>query len=275
METIQLYECDCIAGMRALPEAFADCVVTSPPYNIGTQYSLYDDTGSRSRYLIFTGRWIQGVKRVLKPKGSFFLNVAGKPSDPWIPFDVAQVGRGSGLRLQNVIHWVKSITVEGATHGHFKPINSPRFVNNCHEYIFHFTHDGDTPLDRTAIGVSYQDPSNLRRWVGASRSQAHCRGDCWHLPYPTRKAKLCHPATFPEELVENCLKLHGLPLKDFRAGFQVLDPFVGIGTTALVAGRLGLSCLGFDIDPEYLTYAAVRVEAAHGIRCHLSRGMPE
>ena len=78
--------------------------------------------------------------------------------------------------LQNTIHWIKSIAIDrdaagGAALdrdlavGHYKPINSARFVNDCHEYVFHFTRHGETALDRTAIGVPYQDKSNVTRWA--------------------------------------------------------------------------------------------------------------
>ena len=69
------------------------------------------------------------------------------------------------LPLQNTIHWIKSIAIEKALAGtqvkldddlavgHYKPINSGRFLHDCHEFLFHFTRDGQAPLDRTAIGV--------------------------------------------------------------------------------------------------------------------------
>jgi site-specific DNA-methyltransferase (adenine-specific) len=49
--------------------------------------------------------------------------------------------------------------------GHFKPINSTRFLNNSHEWVFHFTPDGNTPLDRLAIGAPYTDKTNIKRWA--------------------------------------------------------------------------------------------------------------
>ena len=110
--------------------------------------------------------------------GSLFLNVGAKPTDPWIPLEVAQVARRH-FKLQNTIHWVKSIAIDreaagaGAgldqdvAVGHYKPINSDRFVNDCHEFIFHFSPGGRTRLDRRAVGVPYQDPSNIKRWAKA------------------------------------------------------------------------------------------------------------
>jgi site-specific DNA-methyltransferase (adenine-specific) len=68
--------------------------------------------------------------------------------------------------LQNTFHWIKSISIETKegkqiSAGHFKPIQSRRFVNDCHEYVFHLTKTGSTPLDRLAVGVPYSDKSNI------------------------------------------------------------------------------------------------------------------
>jgi site-specific DNA-methyltransferase (adenine-specific) len=262
---------DCIAGMEdMLRPGSVDVVVTSPPYNLGTAYGRYEDTLPRAEYLAWMARWAAAVRRVLSPRGSLFLNVGGKPSDPWIPLDVANAVRGS-LQLQNTFHWVKSIAIDrvavgkgsdpGAdvVVGHFKPIQSERFVNDCHEYIFHFTPAGDTPLARLAIGVPYQDKSNVTRWKAAA-SDRRCRGNAWFLPYETitrRDRDRPHPASFPAALPERCLRLHGLE----RARL-VLDPFSGIGNTALACARLGVDFVGFEIDPEYQQEAIRRVREA-------------
>ncbi len=162
------------------------------------------------------------VARVLQNSGSLFLNVGAKPKDPWTALDVAQAARPH-LELQNIIHWVKSIAIEKALAGsragladdlavgHYKPINSERFLNDCHEFVFHFSPTGDTPLDRRAVGVKYQDKSNVTRWQQAG-SGLRCRGNTWFIPYDTiqsRDKERPHPATFPARLPEYCLRLHG------------------------------------------------------------------
>jgi site-specific DNA-methyltransferase (adenine-specific) len=207
------------------------------------------------------------VRRVLNDEGSFFLNVGGTPSDPWIPFEVAESLRPEFI-LQNVIHWVKSIAIEKSsagknpnilsdtTVGHYKPINSERFLNDCREYIFHFTKTGEVRLDRLAIGVPYQDKANIRRWNSAGGDK-RCRGNTWFIPYETirnKETQRPHPASFPVRLPEMCIKLHGVDRTKL-----VLDPFIGIGSTALACLHLGVSCLGFDIDPEYLEIASSRI----------------
>jgi site-specific DNA-methyltransferase (adenine-specific) len=242
-------------------------VVTSPPYNLGVKYRSYLDDMPRTEYLNWTDRWIRATSEVMGESGSLFLNVGAKPTDPWIPLEVAQVARRY-FKLQNTIHWVKSIAIDrdAAGHatgldrdmavGHYKPINSDRFVNDCHEFIFHFSPQGRTPLDRRAVGVPYQDQSNVKRWAAAGEG-LRCRGNTWFIPYDTiqsRDRDRPHPASFPEKVPERCIRLHGLG----RAG-AVLDPFLGLGTTAVAAARLGLDVIGIEMDEAYLREAVKRL----------------
>jgi site-specific DNA-methyltransferase (adenine-specific) len=142
---------------------------------------------------------------------------------------------------------------------HYKPINSKRFLYDCHEFVFHFTREGHTPLDRRAIGVRYQDPSNVGRWRTAA-SGVRCRGNTWFIPYETiqsREKERPHPATFPPRLPEMCLRLHGLD----RIG-TVADPFLGLGSTAVACAQLGVSFVGIEMDTSYLADAVARTRIA-------------
>jgi site-specific DNA-methyltransferase (adenine-specific) len=267
--TLEFYGEDCVEGMkRRLEPGSVDVVVTSPPYNLGIAYRNYRDDLPRQEYLDWTRTWSKAVRQVLSDDGSFFLNVGGKPTDPWIPFDVARAVSESFV-LQNTMHWIKSIAIDrgsmGKTSdpgddvvvGHYKPINSRRFVNDCHEYVFHFTPGGSTELDRLAVGVPYQDKSNVGRWKAASGG-LRCRGNTWYLPYETiqrRSQDRPHPASFPVGLPERCLRLHGL--EQCRLA---LDPFSGIGSSAVACLRLGVDFVGFEIDEEYTRVALGRLE---------------
>ena len=268
--SLRFYLGDCQEVLRSLTPGSVSVIVTSPPYNLGIRYRTYDDTLPRDRYLAWTGDWIGAAARALDPAGSLFLNVGAKPTDPWTPFDVAQAARPH-LQLQNTIHWIKSIAIDrdaagagaGLTRdlnvGHYNPINSDRFVNDCHEFIFHFSPAGKTRLDRRAVGVPYQDRSNITRWAAAGDG-LRCRGNTWFIPYETiqsRDRDRPHPASFPPKVPEQCLRLHGLK----RAGL-VLDPFLGLGNTAVAAVKLGLDVVGFEMDEHYLREAVARVKSA-------------
>ncbi|MGE0449409.1 MAG: site-specific DNA-methyltransferase [Vicinamibacterales bacterium] len=271
------YLADCLELLEALPEASIDVIVTSPPYNIGIRYNSYEDALEQDEYLRWTGRWIAAAARVLTPEGSLFLNVGTRPSDPWTALDVAQAAR-QHLKLQNIIHWVKSVVIDrgaagaaaGLTRdlavGHYKPINSGRYLNDCHEFLFHFTPGGTTRLERLALGVPYQDPSNIARWRSAAEG-VRCRGNTWFIPYETiqrRDRDRPHPATFPAKLPEQCIRLHGVSRVK-----TVMDPFTGLGSTAVACARLGVKFVGCDLDATYLDEAVERMEGVMTARAAL------
>ena len=270
--TYRFYLGDCLEVLDALPRGSINVIVTSPPYNLGIQYRSYNDAIPRGEYLEWTGQWVRRASVALAPQGSLFLNVGAKPTDPWTALDVAQAARHH-LELQNTIHWIKSIAIEKAVAGtkaglqedlaigHYKPINSSRFLHDCHEFVFHVTPRGDTPLERRAIGVRYQDQSNVGRWQTAA-SGLRCRGNTWFIPYETiqnREKDRPHPATFPPRLPEMCLRLHGLERIK-----TVADQFLGLGSTAVACAQLGLSFVGMEMDEGYLKEAVERTRAALG-----------
>jgi site-specific DNA-methyltransferase (adenine-specific) len=268
--TFRFYLGDSVEILGTFAAGSISAVVTSPPYNLGIRYRSYDDTLPRDRYLTWTSEWIGTTARALAPDGSLFLNVGAKPTDPWTALDVAQAARRH-LQLQNTIHWIKSIAIEkslaGARAGladdlavgHYKPINSRRFLHDCHEFVFHFTPGGTTPLERQAVGVKYQDQSNVGRWRTAA-SGVRCRGNTWFIPYETiqsREKDRPHPATFPPKLPEMCLRLHGVERLQV-----VADPFLGLGSTAVACAQLGVSFVGIEMDEGYLKDAVARTRAA-------------
>jgi site-specific DNA-methyltransferase (adenine-specific) len=243
--------------MARLPGASIDLVVTSPPYNIGVRYGKYSDRQDRQSYLRWCAEWAAQLRRALNPSGSFFLNIGSAPSNPMLPHEIVLQLRDFFV-LQNTIHWIKSIAIGDRTVGHFKPIRSKRFLNDCHEYIFHFTIDGKIDIDRLALGVSYQDKSNIARWSHTRGSDLRCRGNTWFIPYETiqsREKERPHPATFPVRLAEWCIKLHGVSRVR-----TILDPFLGIGNSAAAAKNCGVKkFIGFEIDNTYLAEAKRRL----------------
>jgi site-specific DNA-methyltransferase (adenine-specific) len=253
---------DCVSGMSRIAAASTDLVVTSPPYNLGIKYGKYSDIGDRTSYLNWCEEWAKQIQRVLKPEGSFFLNVGAAPSNPMLPHELVLRLRHF-FHLQNTIHWIKAITIEDEagfpiSRGHFKPISSKRFLNDCHEYIFHFTKSGRVEIDRLAVGVPYQDKSNVSRWSHTEGGDLRCRGNTWFIPYETiqsRAKERPHPATFPVQLAEWCIKLNGVSRVE-----TMLDPFLGIGNSAVAAQQCGVEkFIGFEIDEEYLAEAKRRL----------------
>ncbi len=248
-----LWHGDCLAVLAACAAESFDVVVTSPPYNLNLDYGAYDDRRGEAEYLDWMVAVCAAVKRVLAPGGSFFLNISGSNSRPWLPFELIVRLRPLFV-LQNHITWIKSIVTPELSVGHFKPLAGLRFLNHNHEHIFHLTHRGDVKLDRLAIGVPFKDKSNIAR-RGHARD-ARCRGNTWFIPYKTvqsKTEKFNHPGTFPLDLPRWCIRLHGQP------GARVLDPFMGTGTTLLAAALEGACGTGIDVDAAYVAVAEARL----------------
>lgn len=238
-----------------LPENVG-CVVTSPPYNIGKGYDTHDDTLSEDEYYILIRSLSEWCWNNTLPEGAHvFLNVGHTCVNPLIASEVLEAFMlGEQWRLQNRIIWAKSLSVRGKTHGHFKPVNSKRFLNDCFEEVFHLTKTGSEQIDRLAVGVPYEDKSNESRWESAE--DLRCRGNVWFVPYETITSKSMrgnHPAPFPVELAEMCVKLSGAD--------TVADPMAGTGSTMVAAKRLGVRGYGVDISSDYLDFAAQRVSS--------------
>ena len=258
---------DCLKVLPTLEEKSFDLVMTSPPYNLGINYSSFKDTAPRDEFIAWCKAWAAEVKRVMKDDASFFLNIGAAPSNPLLPHQLILAltdGPEPLFVLQNTFHWIKSITVtpisgEPISAGHFKPINSKRYVNDCHEYVFHLTKTGDVQLDRRAAGVPYVYKSNIARWGHTEGQDLRCRGNTWFIPYETiqsRKGERPHPATFPIALVEQCIKIHGK-----AEATRLLDPFLGIGSSALAAKSQKISHFtGIELDEEYLKVAKRRLD---------------
>ncbi len=249
---------DCLTVLPAFDAGSVDVVVTSPPYNLGLAYRDYYDRMGEEEYLDWLIRVASELRRVMKVDASFFLNISGSSSAPWLPFELV-VRLRSLFVLQNHITWIKSIATKSDAIGHFKPVGGQRFLHHNHEHIFHLTLSGDVKLDRLAIGVPFKDKSNIARRNHAK--DLRCRGNTWFIPYDTvqsKAAKFHHPGTFPVALPRWCIRLHG------RSNAVVLDPFMGSGTTLVAAELEGANGIGIDIDPSYVAIGRRRlIEAGH------------
>lgn len=221
-----------------------DVIVTSPPYNVGKEYSgtSYNDNRSENEYLNFMFQVAKSAFSILGSNGSFFLNIGGKSSNQFLPLKVALKFEEAGFKLQNRISWVKAISIDKdqvgkdvlknhmnfkdrmtISVGHYQTSTSDKYLSGMYEDIFHFTKHGDVNLDKMTIGVEHQDKSNVERWAkdGKPRDKRD-RGNTWFFVYETIQGHRPHPAEFPMKLPECCIKLHGA-----KPGILVYDPFIG------------------------------------------------
>ncbi|MHA2215171.1 MAG: DNA-methyltransferase [Candidatus Hodarchaeales archaeon] len=221
-----------------------DLIVTSPPYNRSKTYSddkgnSYNDQKPYNEYEAFLKQVWSECYRVLSPSGMFFLNVGDSANNQGYSEKMVQLAQEEGFyRLQTII-WLKSFMGRG----HYTPTGRDRRLNNIFEYIYVLVKDRSKyRMNPRAIGIPYADKSNIGRYAEYDLRDA---GNTWFIPYSRttgQKLKKGHEAPFPIELPYRCLKLTGAN--------NVLDPFMGTGSTLAAAQMLSLKGIGYEKYPR-------------------------
>ena len=243
---------------------------TSPPYNLGMSYRSYKDSLPRASYLEWSDVWIKAAARALAPQGSLFLNVGAKPTDPWTAMDVAQAARAH-LQLQNMIHWIKSIAIDQETAGaaagldrgpgsrplqadqqRTVPERLPRVRLSFHA---RGPHAARPPRDRRGLPGRVEHRPLARPAAATALPRER-------LVHPVRddsepRQDRPHPATFPPRLPSIACACTG----SSRVRL-VMDPFLGLGSTAVACAELGVNFVGIELDEHYLAEAIARTRSA-------------
>ena len=250
----KIHNIDCLEFMKGIKDNSYDVVITSPPYNIGKNYNLYND--NRSDYIEWQKQVFNEVCRVLKSNGHLFLNIASTKNDPFAPYKIAEK---LNWKLQNNIIWCKAIEIDGYVRGYSTPTSSKRYLQNGWEHLFHFTKNGNTEIDLESSGVPYNtDYNNAVRNEKRTGKNWRPTTTCWHITYKSKATKQItrqitgdklHPAIFPKALVKKCIQISGL-----KKGI-IFDPFSGTGTALVVAKEMGLDFVGCEIDKDYSNFA--------------------
>lgn len=230
-------------NMEELKSGSIDIIVTSPPYNIGKEYSvggkIYNDNKDYKEYLEFLSRIFKECFRVLSEEGIFFLNIGDSAKHQGKSEDVVRCAASVGFKRLQTIIWLKSIFGKG----HYTPTGGNRRLNNLYEFIFVLIKSKEYKIDPKAIGIPYSDKSNIGRYSDVDLRDA---GDVWFIPYTKTTGatiKKGHEAPFPIELPLRCIKL-------IPAAKTILDPFAGTGSTLRAAEELGLKGYGYEILPR-------------------------
>jgi len=284
---------DALERLRELPDEIADVCVTSPPYYGLRDYGVDGQVGLEKTPEEYIDRLVQifrEVRRTLKKDGTLWIVIADS---------YAGSGRGiskkTGIKNKDLIGipWMLAFALR--TDGWYlrsdiiwnKPNVMPESVKDrctkCYEHVFmlaksktyHFDSEavlvpaqydgrketinkgsskyadkivpGKTPQSQHMAGKPHQ------RWRFKDGKPVKNRRDVWTVS--TRPYKGAHFATFPPELIEPCI------LAGSRPGGTVLDPFIGSGTTAEVAHRLGRECIGIELNPGYEEFIRQRAGA--------------
>lgn len=250
---VVLYHGDCLDLLSEIPSKSAQLIVTSPPYNIGKKY---EKKRTLDDYLADQAKVIGRCVELLTEDGSICWEVGNHVAGPQeiVPLDIAlyPIFASHGLKLRNRIVW------------HFEHgLHCSRRFSGRYETILWFTKSDKYIFNLDPIRVPQKYPAKKyfrgpRVGQYSSHPLGKNPGDLWIIPNVKHNhiEKTIHPCQFPVELVER------LVLALTIDGGLVIDPYVGVGSTAVAALMHGRRVAGADIVEEYIQIARERVVAA-------------
>jgi len=246
------FQGDCLQLLPQIPNGFVKLVVTSPPYNLGKPYE--------SRLLM--GEYVEQQRKVigqcvraLDSRGSICWQVGNYVENGEItPLDIVlyPVFASFGLHLRNRVVW---------RFGH--GLHASRRFSGRYEVVLWFTKGDDYTFNLDAVRVTQKYPRK-KHFKGPKKGELSGNplgknpGDIWEIPNvkANHVEKTVHPCQFPVELIERLV----LAMTD--EGDWVLDPFMGVGTSAIAALMHNRRAIGAEIVPDYVKVAMERVHLA-------------
>ncbi|WP_171136795.1 site-specific DNA-methyltransferase [Ruegeria sp. HKCCC1038] len=247
--------------MRRLEDETMQLIVTSPPYNIGKEY---ERRTSLDCYVEEQAACIAEAVRLLHPSGSICWQVGNHIDNGEVfPLDVIlySLFKNHGLQLRNRIVW---------TFGH--GLHCTKRLSGRHETILWFTKSNEYVFNLDPIRVPSKYP-NKKHFKGPNKGQLSSNplgknpSDVWEIPNVKNNhvEKADHPCQFPVGLVER------LVLGLTNEGDNVLDPYIGVGSSAVAALKHNRAAFGCDLEQRYIDVAWKRI---HDLRAGTLRTRP-
>ncbi len=239
----QILQGDCLDLFKSIPNNSVDCVFADPPFNLKKKYNSHKDKLAQEEYIKWCELWINECLRVLKSSGFIFLHNIPK----WLTFYASFLNQKAVFR-----HWIS-----------WEAMTAPmgKTLQPAHYGILFYSKSDDRgkfkeiryPHKRDRKGVLVKD-------YGGKKGILHPFGplcsDVWTDIHRIRHSKYRdeHPCQLPIPLLERII-LMATDENDI-----VLDPFLGTGTSALAAKRLGRKFIGFEKDEIYCQIAHKKIE---------------
>lgn len=247
-----LFSGDCLDLLKQIPDNSIKLIVTSPPYNLGKEYEA---RLKLEGYLNQQKKVIEECFRVLRDDGSICWQVGNYVNNSEIvPLDIAlfPIFSSLGLHLRNRIIWEFG-------HG----LHASKRFSGRYEVILWFTKSHSYTFNLDPIRVPQKYPQK-KYFKGPKKGQLSGNplgknpSDVWDIPNvkANHVEKTVHPCQFPIELIER------LVLSMTRENDWILDPFMGVGSTAIAALMHNRKTVGAEVKEEYLAIAKERIQKA-------------
>ena len=231
----EIVEGDAIELMKKIPSESIDMTFADPPFNLRKDYDYYKDEKETKEYLKWCKKWLAQMVRITKPTGSIFVHNIPK----WLTYFACYLNKMSYFK-----HWI-AWNAMGA------PLGKTLLPN--HYGILWYTKSKDVKFFDIRMPHSRcRECKKLIKDYGGKKDQIHPFGtllsDVWLDIHRIRHKKRRdeHPCQLPIPLLERLI------LMTTDEDDIVFDPFIGTGTTAIAARKLGRKFIGIDIDPIYV-----------------------
>lgn len=235
---------DCLVLFKDIPDNSIDVTFADPPFNLKKKYSNYRDSLEFQQYLNWCEKWIKEMIRITKPTGSIFVHNIPH----WLTYYAAFLNRIADFK-----HWIS-----------WDAPTSPmgKTLQPSHYGVLFYAKDAKR-IKFNEIRYPHKrcrKCNYLLKDYGGKKETLHPFGplvsDVWTDIHRIKHNKYrdSHPCQLPIHLLERII------LMSSDEGDIVLDPFIGTGTTAIAAKRLGRKYIGFDIDEKYINITKKKLE---------------
>ena len=258
----EIYNQDCLEGLRQLEDETVDLAFADPPFNIGYDYDRYDDNRTSQDYLGWCRQWLGEIVRALTPTGTFWLAIG----DEYAAELKVAMQQEFQLTCRSWVIWYYTFGV-----------NCKNKFSRSHAHLFHMVKDAKTftfNVDAIRVPSARQLVYGDRRanpkgrlpddtWILRPQDLAdgfQSDEDTWYFPRVAGTFKEragWHGCQMPEQLLGRIIRACSNP------GDLVLDPFGGSGTTLAVAKKLSRGYIGFELSEEYAKNISQRLASIH------------
>lgn len=247
---------DCLEVMRKIPGNSVDITFADPPFNLKKKYNSYYDKHEVENYLSWCKEWLLEMVRITKRTGSIFVHNVPK----WLIYFGSYLNEVAIFR-----HWIAWDAMG--------PPLGKTLLPNHYGILYYVKSEQFKFYDIRMLHKRCRTCHYILQDYGGKKSQMHQFGplvpDVWTDIHRIRHKKRRdeHPCQLPIHLLERLL------LMSTDEGDIVLDPFIGTGTTAIAAKRLGRKFIGIDIDPKYVEITNRKLEIEEPTRinqCYVS-----
>lgn len=240
-KNVVLFQGDCL-NEDLFDREFIDLIVTSPPYNVGIEYNSNNDELSYEEYLKFTKQWLSNCFRWSKSQARMLLNIPldkNKGGNRSVGADITRIAQEVGWKYHSTIVWNEGNISRRTAWGSWMSASAPFVI---------------APVELILIlyKEQWKKTTGTRKSDITKKEFMDWTNGVWTFNGESKK-KVGHPAPFPKTLPLRGIKLFSY-VKDV-----VFDPFVGSGTTLIVAANTNRIGIGVELDPKYCEVAKKRL----------------